>query len=146
MRWIFASPLRVDHGRIVAAIGEAERATSGQIRVLVARHSTRHPVAAAQRHFTRLGMEKTRHRNGVLVFVAPRSRNFAVIGDRAVHEKCGDLFWTELVAAMGAYFRKGEFTEGLVHGIERAGRLLAEHFPAEPGGANELPDAVEETD
>ena len=57
------------------------------------------------------------------------ARNFAVIGDRGVHERCGDSFWTELTGAMVGYFKRGEFTEGVVHGVERAGALLAAHFP-----------------
>jgi uncharacterized membrane protein len=96
---------------------------------MVARHRTKDPVAAAKAHFERLGMARHPRRAGVLIFVAPRSRSFAVVGDEAVHERCGDAFWAGLAAAMGAHFRRGEFTEGLVDGIARAGALLAEHFP-----------------
>jgi uncharacterized membrane protein len=67
--------------------------------------------------------------------VAPRSRNFAVIGDSGVHEKCGDAFWSDLAEAMSGHFKRGEFTEGVVHGIERAGELLARTFPRLPGDA-----------
>jgi len=130
MCWLFSNPARIDHERVAAAIREAEKATSGEIRVLVARHGTRDPVAAAQRHFDRLGLAGPGGRHAVLIFVSPRSRTFAVIGDRGVHEKCGDGFWTDLAAAMTGYFKRGDFTEGLVHGIGRAGVLLAEHFPA----------------
>ena len=77
-------------------------------------------------------MQQTKHRNAVLIFVAPRSRTFAVIGDEAVHAKCGDAFWRELAGAMTGYFKRGDFTDGLVHGISRAGELLAAHFPREP--------------
>jgi uncharacterized membrane protein len=129
MRWLFSNPARIDHKRVTAAIAEAEKTTSGEIRVLIARHKTQNPVAAAQRHFNNLGLGLEGHLNAVLIFVSPRSRNFAVIGDKGVHEKCGDGFWTELASAMGGYFKRGEFTEGLVHGIGRAGALLSEHFP-----------------
>jgi uncharacterized membrane protein len=88
-------------------------------------------VAAAQRHFAKTGMALTPGRNAVLIFLAPRSRQFAVIGDQGVHTACGDAFWTELTAAMEGYFKRGEFTAGLLHGIERAGALLAAHFPAD---------------
>jgi uncharacterized membrane protein len=79
----------------------------------------------------------------VLLFVAPRSRKFAVIGDLAVHARCGDNFWTRLSAEMSGYFRRSEFTNGIVHGIRKAGDLLAEHFPRRPGDQNELPDEIE---
>jgi uncharacterized membrane protein len=128
MRWLFSNPAGIDHKRVAAAIAAAEKATSGEIRVVVTRHRTSDPVAAARRHFSRLGLGHT-HRNTVLILVSPRSRNFAVIGDRGVHERCGDSFWTELTGAMVGYFKRGEFTEGVVHGVERAGALLAAHFP-----------------
>jgi uncharacterized membrane protein len=129
MRWLFSNPAGIDHERVAAAILEAEKKTSGEIRVLVARHKTGDPVAAAQRHFDRLGLARGGRPPAVLILVAPRSRNFAVIGGRSVHEKCGDAFWTELAAAMSGYFKRGDFTAGLVHGIDRAGALLAAHFP-----------------
>jgi uncharacterized membrane protein len=94
----------------------------------------------------RLGMTKTAARSGVLIFVAPASRTFAVIGDTAVHEKCGDGFWQELATAMTEHFKSGDFTPGLVHGIARAGALLAEHVPRQSDDKNELPDKVEEAE
>jgi uncharacterized membrane protein len=120
---------KIDHKRVLNAIQSAEELTSGEIRVLVARHKVADPVGAAQTYFNSLGMANSPHRNGILIFVAPASRKFAVIGDRAVHEKCGDTFWTSLAEAMGGYFREGRFTEAVVHGIERAGSLLAKTFP-----------------
>ena len=143
---LFFSLPKIDHPRVVAAIGGAERRTSGEIRVVVSRRNVAEPVAEAQRQFERLGMTHTSRRNGVLILLAPRSRTFAVIGDTGVHEKCGAAFWTTLAAAMTEHFKRGDFTAGLVHGIERAGALLTEHFPRAPGDRNELPNDVEETD
>lgn len=120
---------RVHHDGVVVAIHDAERKTTGEIRVVVTPRHVEDPVIEAQKEFLRLGMEKSRHRNGVLVFVAPRSHKFAVIGDQAVHEKCGDAFWQKLAEAMTGYFRKSEFTEGIIHGVQKAGEILAEHFP-----------------
>ena len=135
---------QLTHERLHAAIQAAEEKTSGEIRVLISHRRAPDAVAAAQVAFLRLGMQQTKHRNAVLLFVAPRSRTFAVIGDAAVHARCGDAFWQELAAAMTGYFKRGEFTAGLVHGIERAGALLAEHFPRGAGDGNELPDDVVE--
>lgn len=138
-----AKQAAIDDERIVAAIAAAEQRTSGEIRVVVARERSEDPVASAQRHFERLGMTKTAERNGVLVFLCPHAQTFAVIGDRGIHEKCGQEFWTELAAAMSAHFKAGDFTGGLVLGIERAGALLATHFPRRPDDRNELPDTLE---
>jgi uncharacterized membrane protein len=101
------------------------------------------PVSVAQAHFFKLGMDKTRERNGVLIFVAPCTQKFAVIGDVAVHKKCGDEFWRVLTEEMTAHFREGHFNRGLLHAIGKAGSLLAEHFPRRPDDVNELPNAVE---
>ena len=120
---------QLPHDTLVAAIRDAEKNTSGQIRVLISHKSVANPVSAAQKEFARLGMAKSPERNGVLIFVTPRSRKFAVIGDAGVHAKCGDDFWQELAQAMTGYFRKSEFTEGITHGVRKAGELLAEHFP-----------------
>ena len=117
------------HDALVRAIQEAEQKTSGQIRVLISHKSVTDPLAAAQKEFDRLGMAKSPERNGVLIFVAPRTRKFAVIGDAGVHAKCGDEFWRKLADAMSGYFRKSEFTEGIIHGVRKAGELLEEHFP-----------------
>jgi uncharacterized membrane protein len=146
MRWIFSSPAKIDHDLVVGAIQQAEKRTSGQIQVLIARHRAPNPVAAALRHFHKLGMDKSRHRNAVLIFVAPRSRTFAVIGDRGIHEKCGEGFWKELALAMGERFKRGDFTAGLLHGIERAGALLAEHFPPDQDRENKPTDVVKDVD
>lgn len=137
--------LSIDDARVLAAIGAAERQTSGEIRVVVSPRKTEDPIAAARREFERLGMTRTAARNGVLILIAPASHAFAVIGDQGVHEKCGDGFWRELADTMAAHFKRGAFTDGLVLGIERAGALLAEHFPRSPDDRNELPDTIERT-
>jgi uncharacterized membrane protein len=88
-------------------------------------------------------MDKTRDRNGVLIFVAPYSHKFAVVGDTSVHAKCGEEFWQELTKEMSNYFRDSQFTIGIIHGVRKAGELLAEHFPHRPDDENELSDEVE---
>ncbi len=135
---------QLDHPALEAAITRAESITSGEIRVVVLHEPAPDPVVAAQAAFNRLGMAQTRERNGVLLFVAPASQTFAVIGDEAVHAKCGQAFWDELAAAMTGSFQRGEFTAGLLAGIDRAGALLAEHFPRRPDDTNELPNRVVE--
>jgi uncharacterized membrane protein len=131
---------QLDEANLVAAIAEAERKTSGEIRVFLSHRKPEDAVAAAQRAFDQLGMARTRERNGVLIFVAPRVRKFAVIGDAGVHQHCGPEFWTALAAEMSGHFRKAEFTIGIAHGIRKAGELLARHFPRQPDDVNELPD------
>ena len=134
---------KIDHDRIISTIREAEEKTSGEIRVFVQRGNLKgDALRAAQRQFRNLGMQKTKERNGVLIFVAPRVRKFAVIGDEGVHQKCGEKYWTSLVDSMREHFQKEDFTQALLEAIERTGELLGRHFPKRGGGPNELPDAV----
>jgi uncharacterized membrane protein len=134
---------KLEHNRIIQAIHEAESKTSGEIRVLIERGKLKSdPFVAAQRKFHRLGMHKTRERNAVLIFVAPRVHKFAVVGDEAIHEKCGDQFWQRVVTAMHHCFRQNKFTEGLGGAITIIGDMLGQHFPRRPADTNELPDEV----
>jgi len=133
-----------DSDRIVAAIAAAEKQTSGEIRVHVTRRVPKDLEARALRRFHLLGMTKTAERNGVLIYLAPRARRFRILGDTAIHEKCGEDFWKEVAAAMEARFREGKLTEGVVAGIERVGEVLARHFPRRTKDRNELPDTVTE--
>ena len=119
----------LQHDAIVAAIHSAEHKTSGRIHVSISPKHVDDPVAVAQAEFMRLGLNQSPHRNGVLIFVAPRAHKFAVIGDEAVHAKCGEEFWRQLADAMTGYFKKSEFTDGILHGVQKAGELLAQHFP-----------------
>ena len=139
---------KLEHDRIVQAIREAESKTSGQIRVYVQRGKLNaDPLTAAQKKFHRLGMHKTSERNAVLIFVAPRADKFAVVGDKAMHEKCGEEFWHRVVDLMRVHFRNEKFSRAIVEAIEEIGKLLAAHFPKESRSSNELPDEiVERTD
>src|SRR3954464_15056902 len=135
----------LEHDRIIKAIKEAEAKTSGQIRVYLQRGLfDEDALPLAQKKFLQLGMEKTRERNGVLIFVAPRAQKFAVIGDEGVHQKCGEKFWADLVTRMREHFLREDFTQALVEGIGATGELLASHFPKTGATANELPDDIVE--
>ncbi len=133
---------RLDHKRISSAIAAAEAITSGEIRVFIQRGGIGEPLITAEKKFQQLGMHKTAARNAILIFVAPRARKFAVVGDEAVHQKCGTEFWERLVQTMARLFKKEEFTAALVEAIQSAGALLAQHFPRGANDRNELPDDV----
>lgn len=135
---------RLDVAALEAAIREAERATTGEIRVAVLPRVRGGLDNAVKPAAERLGMTRTKERNGVLILVDPARRAFLVWGDTAIHERVGDAFWKEVATGIEDRFRAGDFTGGLVRGIETAGRALAAHFPPGPGGnPNELPDRVD---
>jgi uncharacterized membrane protein len=135
---------QVDAARVTEAIRRAELRTSGEIRVSVARLFWGNVYRAATRAFERLGMDRTRDRNGVLVFVVPARRRFVILGDTGIHEKVGQAFWERVTGAVSERFRNADFTGGLVRGIEMIGEELATHFPYDAAtDKNELPDDVD---
>jgi uncharacterized membrane protein len=87
-------------------------------------------------------MERTRQRNGVLIFVAPRLRRFAIIGDAGIHERVHDAFWETVARDLRQAFRAGDRTGGLERAIAAIGDRLAEHYPPDPADRNELPNRV----
>src|SRR3954451_18324637 len=134
---------RLDHPRIVAAIADAERKTSGEIRVFIQRGEVEgDPLEFATAKVHGLGMTNTAERNAVVVLVAPRARKFALVGDEGIHKKCGAEFWNRLVATMRDHFKREEFTDALVEAIENAGSALGEHFPRRTGDQNELSNEI----
>ena len=137
----------LDRQAIVEAIRRAEERGFGEIRVHLQHGQVADARAEAERTFLRLGMVRTANRTGCLLFIAPEERAFAVVGDRAIHERVGDGFWLEARDAAAALFAEGKFTEGIVTAIARIGAALAEHFPKAAGqtDTNELPDDVSES-
>lgn len=133
---------QLEDSRIVAAIVEAEAGTSGEIRVFVTRHSPDDPLAEARRQFEKLGMTRTPLRNAVLLYFAPRNQTFAIIGDEAIHLRCGQTFWERVRTQMTVHLKSGDFTAGVVAGIQAAGLELSRHFPRDPRDRNDLPDSV----
>lgn len=137
-----------EQAQIRAAIHAAEERTSGEIRLHVERDLPRRGPAAgdaygrAREVFARLGMHRTEARNGVLVYLALRTRALAVVGDEGLHGQVGDPFWRQVVAAMLPAFAEDRPADGLAAGIAMIGERLREHFPHRADDANELPDDI----
>ena len=135
---------KIDVAAVRHAIEAAERLTSGEIRVSLSLFFWGSVRTAAEHAFVRLGMTATMDRNGVLFFIVPSRRRFVVLGDEGIHAKVGQEFWEKTAAVMAEDFQKGDFTRGLVRGIEAAGEQLAAHFPYDAAtDRNELPDDVD---
>ncbi|MDQ6630688.1 MAG: TPM domain-containing protein [Verrucomicrobiota bacterium] len=133
---------QLDEEKIVAAIAVAEKKTSGEIRVYISDKKREDPLAFAQKRFVKLGMTKTRQRNGVLIYLAPAARKFAVVGDSGIHEKCGQTFWHETRDAMTDLLKQQLYTEAIVTAVNKIGVLLARHFPFRPDDKDELPNKI----
>ena len=128
--------------RILDAIKEAERATSGEIRVHIETWLEGDVLDRAAWIFRKIGMHKTEKRNGVLFYLAVRNKTFAIIGDAGINSKVPGDFWDSIRDIVRANFSENKFTEGLVEGIKLAGIQLKEHFPFGKDDVNELPDEI----
>lgn len=128
---------------IKEAIKEAEKKTSGEIRVHI--ENTCHNMDTKDRAaqvFADLNMHKTELRNGVLFYLAIKDRKFAILGDIGINQIVSDKFWEEIKNSMQEYFKKKEFTNGLVDGVNKAGEKLVNHFPYQREDVNELSDEI----
>ena len=133
---------KLDDDKVTAAISEAERKSSGEIRVFVSNQKPADALAAAAVQFLKLGIDKTRQRNGVLIFFAPKVQQFAVVGDEGIDAKCGLDFWKQIASEITAHLKAGEFTEAVVDAVNHIGDVLAKHFPRSPDDRDELPNQV----
>ncbi|ADB41813.1 TPM domain-containing protein [Spirosoma linguale] len=129
--------------RIVEAIRQAEKATSGEIRVHVEPHCAHaDPIQRAIEVFAQLGMHQTKEQNGVLFYLAYTDRKFAILGDKGIDAKVPDNFWESTKELLRSYFKSSQYAEGLSLGIERAGQQLKQYFPYASDDVNELADDI----
>ena len=129
--------------RILEAIQQAETHSSGEVRIHIeSKVKGKKPLDRAVEVFHELGMQETALRNGVLVYVALDDRQFAIIGDRGIHEKVGDNFWAEEKDRMTSYFKQGDIIGGIVYFIEQIGLKLKTFFPYQEDDVNELSDEI----
>ena len=128
---------------IVQKIREAERNTSGEIRVHLERELDGYDVLdVATEVFYILEMEKTEQRNGVLIFIVPSEKQFAILGDKGINKVVPDNFWDEIRDILGSHFKNKKFKDGICKGVERVGEKLHEFFPYQSDDKNELPDEI----
>ena len=128
--------------RIIQAIRDAEKNTSGEIRVHIENHCPKAALDQAAQMFAELKMHKTALRNGVLIYLALQDRQFAIIGDAGINAKVPDNFWDSTKSLMLEQFRQGELCNGLCRGIQEVGRQLKNLFPYQSDDVNELPDEI----
>jgi uncharacterized membrane protein len=128
--------------RIVNAIRMAEQQTSGEIRVYTeSRCRFVDPLDRAAEIFWGLKMDQTKDRNGVLVYIAMKDRQFAILADQGIHEKVGQVFWNEEVSVMKKHFSNALPADAIEAVITDIGQALKTHFPFDrETDKNELPD------
>jgi uncharacterized membrane protein len=136
-----------EEAQIVAAIQEAEKTTSGEIRVHLTKEiKVDDPVKEAIRIFNVLKMYKTKERNGCLILIGLKNKKVAVIGDKGINEKVGENFWEDVVELIVSGFKEGNYVQGLSKAIIRIGEKLKLYFPYREDDVNELPDEISKED
>lgn len=131
-----------DRVLIKAMIGEAEKKTSGEIRVYIDDECREDVMDKVAFLFAELGMHKTELRNGVLIYLAVSDHKFAIIGDAGIHAKVGDGFWNNIKAEMLKLLKENRYRDALVYGVKEAGEQLKQYFPRAHDDRNELPDDI----
>ena len=132
-----------EQARVVEAVRKAEASTSGQIKVHVEPSCRGTALERARSLFASLGLTRTRQRNAVLIYVAPRDRTFAIVGDDGIHGVGGDDLWQRAAAAMKAGLGSGSLADGLLAAVAEVGAVLAREFPPQAGQHdNELSDEI----
>lgn len=127
---------------IVEAILKAEKNTSGEIRVHIESHTRLDHIERAKEVFHILKMDNTKEENGVLLYVAVNDKKFAICGDKGINNVVPDNFWETTKDVIQSHFSKGNYKEGIVAGILKAGTELKSHFPWQHGDTNELSNEV----
>lgn len=127
---------------IKEAIENAERFTSGEIRICVEDTCNEPVLDRAANYFKKLGMHETSLRNGVLIYIALKSHQFAILGDAGINKVVPENFWESTKDLMRSYFKEGKLSEGIVEGINLAGQQLKKYFPYIDGDVDELPNDI----
>ncbi len=133
---------KAEEQEVVEAIHLAEKNTSGEIRVHLEKETTIAPLERAMVVFNELKMTQTKDRNGVIFYVAVKSKKFAIYGDEGINAVVESDFWNCTKDIMKSHFAKGENKLALVNGIQRAGEKLKTYFPFQHDDTNELTNEI----
>ena len=129
---------------IIEAIRNAERRTSGEVRVFVeSKCSYMDAIDRAAELFFQLEMQKTDDRNAVLLYVAMKDRQLAVFGDEGIHKRVGNEYWNNEVQKMISNFNRENYAAGISEVVKDIGEALTKNFPFNNAtDKNELPDDI----
>lgn len=136
-----------DFLRISGQIKKSELTTSGEIRISIRENRSilefnKEIRKLAEKEFKRLGMNNTRDKTGILLFLLLGERQFYILADEGINSKVSVDTWDRIRDEIQERFRNGKFADGIIHGIERVGKILADHFPIKTDDRNELSNKV----
>lgn len=127
---------------LVESIRQAEKDTSGEIKVHIEGKVAKDTFERALEVFSELEMQQTKDRNGVLFYLAVKDRKFAIVADAGINRVVPEGFWDQIKDTMKKAFAENKYLDGLNAGIREAGTKLKEFFPLQGGDRNELSDQI----
>lgn len=133
--------------RISNRIKTVEKQTAGEICVSIKekisfRERNKSVQELTEKEFFKLGIQNTRDKTGILIFILLEGRKFFVLADSGINEKVPENTWDSIKNEMQVSFQKGKFCKGILYGVEKVGQILSEHFPIKPDDTNELSNRV----
>ena len=132
----------IEEQRLMKAIKDAELMTSGEIRIHIEAICKGDPLDACKKKFEQLQMHQTKDRNGILFYLALKSKSFAVWGDEGIHQKVNDEFWTSITDCALTHFKNGDFLVGMETVVKLCGEKLKHYFPIQSDDKNELSNDI----
>jgi uncharacterized membrane protein len=130
---------------VIATIAAAEKRSSGEIRVYVESHCAMvNPIDRSAAIFEQLNMHLTKERNGVLLYLALKDKQFAIVGDEGINQKVGgNNYWEFIASKLKEHFKAGQIKEGICFCVTEIGISLAKHYPEDSSAQiNELPNEI----
>lgn len=132
----------IEEKQVVDAIYSAEKTTSGEIRLHIENRCKGDVIERAKVVFAQLNMQKTKERNGILLYIALLDHKVAIWGDEGIHSKVGQSFWDSEVNRLVQAFKNQEYKQGLITVISEIGSKLGELFPYQDNDSNELDNSI----
>ena len=128
--------------QIMAAIADAEKNTSGEIRVHLEKICTEDVFAHAVNVFGKLEMHKTELKNAVLFYLAVQDKKFAIVADKGINDVVPSDFWDKIKHELQTHFKQNNFSASLCKAIEDTGKQLSTYFPLQSNDTNELSNDI----
>lgn len=133
--------------RISNKIKAEEKKTAGEICISIKERRTfnqrkKSVKELAREEFFKLGIDKTRDKTGIIIFLLLEARQFYILADEGINKKVPENTWDAIKDEMQDHFIEGKFSEGIIHGVDRVGKILSQHFPIQPGDTNEISNRV----
>lgn len=128
---------------IIRAIEAAESLSRAELRVHYTRKERINDIfQLALEQFQKLEMHKTEERNGVLIYLAPKAKQLAIVGDEGIHQHVGQEFWEQTHAACIQEIQRSGLAQGIILGLEIIGNEMAKYFPIGEHNPNELSNEI----